>query len=167
MIESGDVEIARCDNPDVPRIAAGRQERCRQREPENGMLVLNEREANKRLSDFIGPVVRRRDLFKLDSPVKLGTTYHGVAKRYPHGFLRCKLAERRIHRDFGIGMNNRRTSGRNAELAQENANTEHALDRKDRLMELDDARRLSRVGRSRAGCKERATSRESTARSAP
>ncbi len=39
---------------------------------ENGTLVLNKREANRQLSENIGPVVRRRNLFKLDSPVKLG-----------------------------------------------------------------------------------------------
>ena len=92
MIESGDVEIAGCDNPDVPRIAAGRQERRRQKEPENGMLVLNEREANERFSENIGPVVRSRDLFEIHRPVKLSTTYHGVARSYPFGFLRNTLA---------------------------------------------------------------------------
>ena len=61
------------------------------------MLELNECEANKRLSENISPVVRRRDLPKPGSSVKLGMSYHGVARRCPFGFLKGTLAERRIH----------------------------------------------------------------------
>ena len=91
MIESGYAVIAR-RGPNVPRFTARRQGRRRQKEPKNGMLVLKEREANKRLSENISPVVRRRDLFKLHSPVKLSATYHGVARCFPFVWLLEKHA---------------------------------------------------------------------------
>jgi hypothetical protein len=59
--------------------------------------------------------------------------------------LRNTLAERGVHDDLGVRVNYRGASGRDAELAQENTNTERRLDRQHCLMKLDDARGLSRV----------------------
>jgi hypothetical protein len=91
------------------------------------MLMTYERLPDERLGEDICPVLGRKDLHELDGAVNLGAANHGVARSHPFGLLRYTLAESGVHDDLGVRVNDRGASGRNAELAQENTNSQRRL----------------------------------------